>query len=185
MSDFAVYPSETDPPAPLPAKSHADPRLGNASAMKWQPEHDAALIRLRSAGFSSAKAAAALNGEFGTSYSRNAVIGRVFRLQLTFPGQKRPAKVVKIRTPRIQTRCTPVKAKLSPIDFEAVPDVPVDICPNRVLLLFADESHCRWPAADDGSADMVCGDPKVEGRSWCARHARVAFRAPETRRRAA
>jgi GcrA cell cycle regulator len=183
MMNFAVLPSETDPPAPLPEKAQADPRLGNASALKWTPEHDAALIRLRSNGHSSAKAAAALNGEFGTSYSRNAVIGRVFRLQLTFPGQKRPAKVLKIRPARV--RSAPVKAKLPPIDFDVVSDIPIDICPNRVLLLFADESHCRWPAADDGGAEMVCGDTKVEGRSWCAMHCRVAFRAPETRRQAA
>lgn len=52
---------------------------------------------------------------------------------------------------------------------EEASDIDLDACPNRVTLFAAQSWHCRWPAADDGSAKMVCGDPVTRG-SWCERH---------------
>lgn len=40
---------------------------------------------------------------------------------------------------------------------------------NRVGLMDARADQCRWPAADDGTATMVCGEQTVCG-SYCAAH---------------
>jgi GcrA cell cycle regulator len=152
----------------------------------WTDDRVAELKRLFETGISCAQIGAAMGIK-----SRNSIIGKLHRLGLRREktiGAKQSHGVeagVRTRASRSQNRSAPVKAKLAPIDFDAIPDIPVDICPNRVTLLSCEPSHCRWPAADDGSADMVCGDPKVEGRSWCARHCRIAFRPAEPRRRAA
>jgi GcrA cell cycle regulator len=186
MNNFAVFPSQPDPPFQALEKPKKGAPVGNISARTWTAEHDAALKRMRTNNFSSAQIAVALNGEFGTRYSRNAAIGRAHRLGLTLtdPRPQQPAKVFKIRDaskPRI--RYVTAKVKLQELDPEPFSDLPIDVCPNRVTLLSCEPSHCRWPAADDGSAEMVCGDTKVAGYSWCARHARVAFSPAQQRRR--
>lgn len=154
--------------------------------LAWTPERVTELRRLFETGISCAQIGDAMGIK-----SRNAIIGKLHRLGLrrektVGAKQSHGAEAgIQKRSSAPRNRNVPVKAKLPPIDFEAIPDIPIDICPNRVTLLSCEPLHCRWPAADDGSADMVCGDAKVEGRSWCARHARVAFRPAEWRRRAA
>jgi GcrA cell cycle regulator len=43
--------------------------------------------------------------------------------------------------------------------------------------------RCRWPVGDPAAADFVfCGNAVVPGFSYCAGHARMAYRAPARRR---
>jgi GcrA cell cycle regulator len=39
------------------------------------------------------------------------------------------------------------------------------------------QGHCRWPLSEPGAADFgFCGKEQVEGLSYCAAHARMAYR---------
>ena len=73
-----------------------DPRIGNQNRRVWTPEQDAALKKLYDAGETFSKIAAAINGEFGTRYSRNAAIGRAGRQGIIDPKAKHTPKVVGI-----------------------------------------------------------------------------------------
>jgi GcrA cell cycle regulator len=119
----------------------------------WTDERVSELKRLHGLGYSSSQIAKEL-----CAISRNAIIGKARRLGLTRP------------LPRPLRRSSePSVPSLSVITAD-IPDTSTDTYPNRVSLIEADESHCRWPAADDGSAMMVCGDEKEPGHSWCPRH---------------
>ncbi|BEV44397.1 GcrA family cell cycle regulator [Afipia carboxidovorans] len=48
-------------------------------------------------------------------------------------------------------------------------DLEVEAIPTRVTLLASREGQCRWPAADDGSAALVCG-ATVHRTSYCQHH---------------
>lgn len=60
-----------------------------------------------------------------------------------------------------------------------VRDLPHDKSPWAVSLYDAREHHCRWPLGEP-SAMTFCGDHKVHGYSYCARHCRLAYM-PRTR----
>jgi GcrA cell cycle regulator len=54
-------------------------------------------------------------------------------------------------------------------------------------LLDLEQGKCRWPVAERASGDktadfIFCGNQAVEGFSYCAGHARMAYRSPERRR---
>lgn len=192
MINVAIFPSEPDPPLRSANPPADDARLGNQSDLKWAPEHDEALKKLRVDGYSSSQIARMLNDEFRTRYTRNAVIGRAKRLGLceakarTGPKlikrarEARPAlRLVKARNEAIQADSA-FDAEYVETGADEIADLEIPVCPNRVSLLSANSDQCRWPAADDGSATMVCGDPVRVG-SYCLRHARISIRRPTGR----
>jgi GcrA cell cycle regulator len=45
------------------------------------------------------------------------------------------------------------------------------------------ERQCRWPIGDPAAADFVfCGNDAITGFTYCLGHARMAYRAPASRR---
>jgi len=45
------------------------------------------------------------------------------------------------------------------------------------------ERQCRWPIGDPAAADFVfCGNDAIMGFTYCLGHARMAYRAPASRR---
>jgi GcrA cell cycle regulator len=122
--------------------------------------------------------------------SRSAVIGKLHRLGLkretmAISPQSRGARsiVARARKPKparpleafVRTRAAPVEDPAFATD--GVTDIAVETIIGRVPLLSATDTQCRWPAADDGSATMVCGDRIVAG-SFCARHALRGYQRP-------
>ena len=121
--------------------------------------------------------------------SRNAVIGKLSRLNLTrgrtvddrkthdrglAPGRARRA------VPRLQYEM------LATIYGET--DAPVETGPideaNRCSLLELSENRCRWPISSPGEDDFCfCGNNAPDGQSYCAGHSRLAYR-PNSRVRA-
>ena len=131
----------------------------------WSEEAIAALRELWPTGLS-CKAIALRLGVMGLgTYSRNAVIGKVHRLDLP----DRPRQVERARpTPR-------PKAAI------VMAPEPVSI-PMR--LLDAGMSQCRWPMWDqDGNPDfLVCGARTVPGETWCVAHKRKGLTPAKPRR---
>ena len=114
--------------------------------------------------------------------SRNAVIGKLSRLNLTREkagDARRPARTdaanrLRPRSvPRLQYRLLEAAANDEPIHNA-----------HRCSLLDLSEERCRWPISTPGAADFCfCGNPPIKGLPYCAGHTRLAYR-PGLRQRA-
>lgn len=126
--------------------------------------------------------------------SRSAVIGKLHRLGLkretvAISSQSRGARgiVNRVQNPKPQrpleafVRTRPIIKDDPALESDGVTDIAVETSAGRISLISAGAEHCRWPAADDGSATMVCGDKIVAG-SFCLRHALRGFQRPDASR---
>jgi GcrA cell cycle regulator len=122
--------------------------------------------------------------------SRNAVIGKLSRLDLTRentadaprPARRDAAKGARPRSvPRLQYQILRTVYAAQPPEAEDEP-IPNGHCCS---LLELSEQRCRWPISTPGAADFCfCGNVPVEGLPYCAGHARLAYR-PGSRQRVA
>lgn len=122
------------------------------------------------------------------SVSRNAVIGKLSRLNLTRGRTIDDRKVhdrglAPARAPRTVPRLQ--YEMLATIYGETgAPMVtgPIDDA-NRCSLLELAENRCRWPISTPGADDFCfCGNSAPDGQSYCAGHSRLAYR-PNSRAR--
>ena len=112
----------------------------------------------------------------------NAVIGKCHRLGLTRE---------KLRPRFHSTRKKPEMRVASPPTAPAeIHDLPLmrrrivtpESRPGAVSLFDLETDQCRWPTVD-GPPILFCGDPTVDGVSYCGRHARAAYAGrPQIRR---
>jgi GcrA cell cycle regulator len=119
--------------------------------------------------------------------SRNAVIGKIHRLGLS---TERPAGApARTSPPRARHPRAPTQRRMLRLAFaqapygaaEAVLDAPVDSAHPCSLTDIA-ERKCRWPIGDPARADFVfCGNDAIAGFTYCAGHARLAYRIPARR----
>jgi GcrA cell cycle regulator len=115
--------------------------------------------------------------------SRNAVIGKLSRLNLT--------RGRSIHERRLQDRnFTPARApKAVPrLQLEMLATIygdtdaplvsgPIDEA-NRCSLMELGENRCRWPISTPGAEDFCfCGNAAHDGQPYCAGHSRLAYRA--------
>ena len=64
----------------------------------------------------------------------------------------------------------------------AAESAPIDSA-QRCSLLEIAQDKCHWPIGDPHAADFAfCGNAAVTGFSYCAGHARMAYRFPAQRR---
>jgi GcrA cell cycle regulator len=176
--------------------------------MNWTDERVEKLKRLWSEGLSASQIAAQLGG-----VSRNAVIGKVHRLNL--PGRakaggtvatsrnntaaKRPtsaprapnyASRVTTRTVARTVGATVVKEEIEVEAFEQVEyrpssNVVVPIA-RRLGLTDLTERTCKWPVGDPLKEDFhFCGCEAPDSSPYCSYHARLAYQPVHDRRRAA
>ncbi len=119
--------------------------------------------------------------------SRNAVIGKLSRLNLTRektgdpqrPARKRAAKGQRPGTaPRLHQMLKELYGEPQP----AADDEPIHNG-HCCSLLELSEERCRWPISTPGAADFCfCGNTPLEGLPYCAGHTRLAYR-PGARQR--
>jgi GcrA cell cycle regulator len=122
--------------------------------------------------------------------SRNAVIGKLSRLNLTREktvkvqraARKYSAKGNRARSvPRLQYQ---MLRKLF-AEPEPAPDDETIHNEHRCSLLELSEEKCRWPINTPGAADFCfCGNRPLEGLPYCPGHTRIAYR-PGSRQRVA
>jgi len=146
----------------------------------WALEHSEALREYVVRGMSYSEAVDAINGRFGTAYTRSAAIGRARRMGLTSSNEpeeraNRPAaaKMPGLLPPRPNRR----KADEAepPSAFERAEPVGlrcVGISPRLVSLVDLESHDCRYPYGGDkeGEAIVFCGHPRVAGSSYCLAH---------------
>jgi GcrA cell cycle regulator len=122
--------------------------------------------------------------------SRNAVIGKLSRLNLTREKSgdaRRPVKKDAARRPRPKTGPRLQYQMLQALYAEPQPaaeDEPIHDG-HCCSLLELSEERCRWPISNPGADDFCfCGNTPVEGLPYCAGHTRLAYR-PGSRQRVA
>jgi GcrA cell cycle regulator len=118
--------------------------------------------------------------------SRNAVIGKLARLNLTRgraaraprterrsgPAPQRPRGARQLQI-LLKTRMEEGEAAAVRATFEAL---PIPEGPGCSLLELGDDK-CRWPIGDAIAADILfCGNKPFGGSPYCAGHARMAYR---------
>jgi GcrA cell cycle regulator len=149
----------------------------------WTPERVEQLRSCLVTGLTCSQIAA----EIGVS--RNAVIGKIHRLGLS-PGRPpggsaRPCPP-RARHPRAAAQRQMLRLMWSngtPAPETTVAAGPVDSA-QPCSLLNLDHGKCRWPLGEpvSGIGDFVfCGNAAIDGFSYCAGHARMAYRAPARR----
>lgn len=155
----------------------------------WTTERISQLHKCVTAGLTCSQIAA----EIGVT--RNAVIGKIHRLGLSTGGRpgRRPGALaqrmstVPSQAPRRQTRIARIfraiaEAGPTVVPFPAEIEVPAANAPRCSLIELA-SGRCRWPLGDPGKADFgFCGCDAIAGFSYCAGHARLAYRLPSGRR---
>jgi GcrA cell cycle regulator len=155
-----------------------------ANQPTWTDER----VELLKSRFAAGLSCREIAGDLGVS--RNAVIGKLSRLNLTREknGDARrterndDAKGRRPKTvPRLQYQM------LKALYGEPQPAAEDQPIPNGhcCSLLELSEQRCRWPINTPGAADFCfCGNTPVEGLPYCAGHTRLAYR-PGSRQRVA
>jgi GcrA cell cycle regulator len=155
----------------------------------WTSERVELLKHYFNAGLSCSQIA----GEIGAT--RNAVIGKLHRLGLGRPKDvlagglgrtrdaKNPSRPKALRPKRwrlsIRTQHEMLRAAY-PASAGQEPSVD---SPHKCSLLELSQAQCRWPISEPGAEDFrFCGNNSVDGLSYCAGHARIAYRLPSRAR---
>jgi GcrA cell cycle regulator len=155
-----------------------------ANAPTWTTER---LERLKN-GFEAGLTCREIAVDIGVS--RNAVIGKLSRLNLTRepsgdarqPPRKDAAKGSR-REPRPRQQYRLLQA-LYTGPQPATAEGPISDA-HCCSLLELSEARCRWPINTPGAEDFCfCGNTPVEGLPYCAGHSRLAYR-PGSRQRVA
>ncbi|MDD1536778.1 MULTISPECIES: GcrA family cell cycle regulator [unclassified Bradyrhizobium] len=141
----------------------------------WTDERIELLKRHFEAGLSCREIAADIG------VSRNAVIGKLSRLNLT-RGRTSDERKVQDRgaarakaVPRLQYQ---MLATIYGDTDAPVATGPIDEA-NRCSLLELAENRCRWPISTPGAEDFCfCGNSAPDGQPYCAGHSRLAYRPP-------
>jgi GcrA cell cycle regulator len=144
----------------------------------WAAEHCQALRDYRLRGLSYGEIARRLNATFGTTYTRNAALGRGVRMGL--PSPERPPRRAK-RLPKIgpQRRLKTTSVAELPHRRPAAPPRAkrlklrcVGVTPRLIALIELGPNDCRYPYGGDkdGEAIAFCGHSKLAGSSYCAPH---------------
>jgi GcrA cell cycle regulator len=159
------------------------------SGVTWTTERVEQLRGFVTAGLTCSQIA----NEIGVT--RNSVIGKIHRLGLSTGGRpgRRPAALAQrmgtapaqVRRPqtRIGRIFSAIAAAPNVVPFPATIEVPGGESGQRCSLLELAGGRCRWPLGDPGKADFgFCGHDAIAGFSYCAGHARLAYRLPSGRR---
>ena len=179
--------------------------LGGAK-LSWTDERVELLKKLWTEGLSASQIA----GRLGAGVTRNAVIGKVHRLNLS--GRVQQQRTAQPRTPRKQrepslapraggsgggmpsmptagnTALKPMMRAETHVRPASLPEPQplrlVDQAKDgRVTILHLSDKTCKWPIGDPGSEEFCfCGHGPRDGSPYCEYHARLAYQPLQDRR---
>lgn len=146
----------------------------------WTTEYDAFLTQLHGQPDepSFSIMAAEMNKVFGTTLTRNSLIGRASRIKLgkrlhkvnsKFEKQTLPRKPR--QPPKPRQRYVPESKRMITI-FESREVLELqcaEVEPLNISLLDLESHHCRWPYGE-GQEILFCGHPKNDVSSYCELH---------------
>jgi GcrA cell cycle regulator len=158
----------------MPANQNTYPLTNHPT---WTQER----LELLKSGFEAGLSCREIAAHIGVS--RNAVIGKISRLNLTRdkPGVRRPA-ARKAVEPAFRPKASGVFRQFL---LKAVPiEEPEPIIEENTIhdghscsLFELSKERCRWPINTPGAADFCfCGNTPIEGMPYCPGHSRLAYR---------
>ena len=176
--------------------------LGGAK-LSWTDERVELLKKLWTEGLSASQIA----GRLGSGVTRNAVIGKVHRLNLSGrapqPRTSQPRAPRKQREPSLAGRANGMPSMPTAGATALKPMLRVEVQPRpqslpepkpvrlvdlpkgggRVTILHLSEKTCKWPIGDPGSDEFCfCGHGPRDGSPYCEYHARLAYQPLQDRR---
>ena len=109
-------------------------------------------------------------------FSRNAILGKVFRLCLPHREiRAKPALVPRERKPR-KARIAKIKIARTPSVIARTTYQPI-VASNPTSFLKLQPHHCRWVLGDPAGADtMFCGAVVAPDKRYCLGHCNIAYR---------
>ncbi|MGA7806379.1 GcrA family cell cycle regulator [Bradyrhizobium sp.] len=149
--------------------------------MTIQPTWTTERLELLKSGFEAGLSCREIAAHIGVS--RNAVIGKISRLNLTRdkggvrgPARKEPPN--NGQRPRATTRLRHQILRALPfVEPEPAADEPQIHNGHSCSLFELSKEKCRWPISTPGAADFCfCGNTPLEGLPYCAGHSRLAYR---------
>lgn len=153
----------------------------NEGPSVWTDERVTLLKRLWTEGLSASQIA----GRLGNGVTRNAVIGKISRLNLAQrarPSTPRKSPIERAKRVRPTVSVTPraPQVKAQPIEPQPRPvpqPEPLKLSEDgRVTILHLSDKTCKWPIGDPGAEDFCfCGHKPREGSPYCEYHARLAY----------
>jgi GcrA cell cycle regulator len=146
-----------------------------------QPTWTKERLELLKSGFEAGLSCREIAAHIGVS--RNAVIGKISRLNLTRDkaGVRRPAARKAPEAtfrPKATVALRQFLLKAVPIE-EVEPTIEEDpIHDGHSCSLFElSKERCRWPISTPGAADFCfCGNTPIDGMPYCPGHSRLAYR---------
>jgi len=115
-----------------------------------------------------------LNDEFGTTFTKNAIIGKMLRNKIIAPHPKNPVRVKKQRKPIFNF------AKPAQIIVEDSPAIMPTEFPHKCDLFGLTNETCRWPVNDPGTSEFFfCGQPEADllkRQPYCRAHTWAAYK---------
>ncbi|WP_291842827.1 GcrA family cell cycle regulator [Bradyrhizobium sp.] len=116
--------------------------------------------------------------------SRNAVIGKLSRLQLTrreLEVAPRPVRAARERARKSNPRLQ-YQALQAVYDNGQPVEAPI-ASEHRCSLFELSEQRCRWPINTPGAEDFCfCGNVPEDGMPYCSGHSRLAYRSGSRQR---
>lgn len=125
-----------------------------------------------------------INEEFGTTFSKNAIVSKAHRMGLTnriIPADRglapgRTYSVPRVQRPRVfaEARAKPARESIDIVKLRCV-----EVIPLHISLVDLESRHCRYPFDGvDGNPVTYCGHPRftylrngIETESsWCGPH---------------
>jgi GcrA cell cycle regulator len=124
--------------------------------------------------------------ELNCGITRNAVIGRIHRLNLPLRGKckaalkvkKSPKRTQVLRVVRANSNSTQLRM-YEAAQIEIAPLRCAEIMPLNLSLVDLALNDCRYPVTGDAPF-LFCGHPKMEGSSYCRPHFGLSLRQTRT-----
>jgi len=116
--------------------------------------------------------------------SRNAVIGKLSRLNLTrtTPDERRARRKKSAGPAAPRASVKQQHQMLQAVYEQAVEDAPV-VSANNCSLFELSAQRCRWPISTPGADDFCfCGNTPLGGMPYCSGHYRLAYQSGSRQR---
>ena len=144
--------------------------------LKWTDEHHDLLNQLFKKG-SAAWIAREINKLTGSTFTRNAVIGKCHKLGL---GNLSPEeRVAKKANRQARKKRESKRGVRQPASFTVIDSFAENVRPDHLGISFSDlqPQHCRFPKGD-GLDATYCGQQVKEGQSYCPACYRICYTRP-------
>jgi GcrA cell cycle regulator len=146
-----------------------------AEKSAWTSERVELLKQLCEGVISASEIATEINLATASRFSRNAVISKMSRMELSKPVvERQPHSGKKTSRPRKPRNRRLRHAKVSYLFEEALP--PADFL--GIPFSETTQKTCMYPEGD-GRNMLFCGQPRRDGSSYCEAHRRICYWKPD------